>query len=281
MFARTISPYISKYLKEVSPQAKGGEILIRNEAAAAGRKGYNMVFNAKPDGYTIGSVDSSVVTDNFLETPEIDYTKFTYLSRVYIIKRVVISHMKGFKNWDEVVNEMKKGPVKMGVGAFGRGNHVSAIILNEKVGTRFKLIPFPGLAETMGALIRGDVQVVFSGENAAMPLIEANEIRMLLMFSEASEQPGVVTIKQLGYPELAEQFGTYRFIIAPPGLEPEKKNILIAAIKKATADPGFVDWAKKARLPLAGLYGSEAENLFLKQVKFFEGVAPILTKNLK
>lgn len=195
--------------------------------------------------------------------------------------RVIITSVKGFKNWDEVVNEMKKGPIKMGVGAFGRGNHVSAIILNEKVGTRFKLIPFPGLAETMGALIRGDVQVAFTGENAAIPLIDANEVRVLLVFSATSERPGVVTIRQLGSPELAEQFSTYRFIIAPPGLETEKKNILIAAIKKATADPEFVDWTKKAKVQLAGLYGSEAENVFLKQVKFFEDVAPILTKHLK
>ena len=65
------------------------------------------------------------------------------------------------------------------------------------------------------------------------------------------------------------------------GLEAEKKNILITAIKRATAYRGFVDWAKKAKVQLAGLYGSEAENLFLKQVKFFEGVAPILTKHLK
>jgi tripartite-type tricarboxylate transporter receptor subunit TctC len=53
IYARSVSPYLSKYLKEIAPGAKGGDIIIRNESTAAGRKGRSLIFNAKPDGYTI------------------------------------------------------------------------------------------------------------------------------------------------------------------------------------------------------------------------------------
>src|SRR5574340_129803 len=50
MFARTLSIYITKYLKQLSPGCKGGDIVIRNESGGGGRKGHSLLFNSRPDG---------------------------------------------------------------------------------------------------------------------------------------------------------------------------------------------------------------------------------------
>ena len=103
---------------------------------------------------------------------------------------------------------------------------------------------------------------------------------MLLVFDDVSEYPGSVTIKELGFPELADEISSHRFIIAPPGLAAEPKKILLEAIKKATTDKDFVAWAKKAEFPLKNVYGADAEKMFRKFTKSYEDLAPLLKKNL-
>src|SRR5574340_962146 len=52
---RGMAPYFTKWLKTVSPGAKGGEIKVKNMTGGNGGKATQYMFSdAKPDGYTIG-----------------------------------------------------------------------------------------------------------------------------------------------------------------------------------------------------------------------------------
>ena len=280
IFARMISPYLAKYIRAVASVPRGGDIIIRNEPAAAGRKGRSLILHARPDGNTIGIMDTSTITDSIVGEAEIDLTQFTFLQLAVSTTKVVIGSTKGFANWDEVVQALKKEPVKMAVGPFGRANHVSAIVMNETMGTKFKMINFPGTAPSVSALIRGDVQTVIASEDSVKGLVDSKEARVLLVFNEVSKYPGAVTIKELGFPALAEQLSSHRFIIAPPALEKEPQKILMAALKKATADGEFLAWAKKNEVPVRNIYGNEAAKVFLQYKKFYEDNAQILKKYL-
>ncbi len=280
-FARTISPFITKYLRELSPGAKGGEIMIKNEPAGAGRKGRTQLFNSKPDGYTLGIMDTAPITDSIVTgDTEFDFTKLTFLLLGTTITKLIAAPKNGYNSWNEVMTAHKKETIKLGVAQFGRGNHVSAIIMNEKLGTRFKVIPFTGSAESMNALLRGDVPLCVVAEDAVTGLIKAKELKILLSFTEVSEYPGAVTIKDLGHPELVDQINNHRFIVAPPGLPDETKRLLLEAIKRATADREFLALAKNANFNLKNVYGNDAERLFLQFIKFYGEIAPVLKKNL-
>ncbi len=279
IYLRSLSPYLSKYLKVVSPGATGGEIVMRNEPAAAGRKGYSLIFSGKPDGYLIGAVGSGSLIESIVEKPEFDFSKLTFLTLGNSSVKMLACTTKGFNNWSEVVSAMKKGPVKMAAGSFGRANHTCGIILNETAGTNFKLINFPGTAEGINALMRGDVQVVMIDEEPIQGLIEANEVRVLLIFSEVSEYPGAVSAKDIGHPEFADSFTDMRFVVGPPGLKAVPKKILISALKKAQADADFVAWAKKFKFRLKNIYGEDAAKTLMTFVKFYEDLAPMLRKH--
>ncbi len=280
IYARAISPYLTRYLKEVSPGAKGGELVMRNEPAAAGRKGYSLLFNSKPDGYTIGAIDTAPVTDNILGKQEFDFTKLTFLLLAVSTSKMIVASKKGFKSWSEALAASKKESVKIAVGSYGRANHVSAIVMNERMGTRFKLIPLPGTAESVNAVMRGDTQLTIVSEDTVGPLLEAGELKVLLQFDDKTEYPGAVNVKELGYPDLATTISSHRFVIAPPGLAAEPKRILIAALKKATTDKDFVAWAKKFQFPLRNIYGDDAQKMFLQFIKYFDELAPLLKKEL-
>ncbi len=280
IFARAISPYMTKYLREISPGAKGGDLVMRNEPAAAGRKGYSLLFNAKPDGYTIGAIDTAPVTDNIVGKQEFDFTRLTFLLLAVSTSKMIVTSKKGFASWSEALNAMKREPVKMAVGSFGRANHVSAIVINERMGTKFKLIPLPGTAESINAVMRGDTQTAIVSEDTVAPLLEAGELKVLLQFDVKSEYPGAANVKELGFPDLANTISSHRFVIAPPGLAAEPKKILIAALKKATTDKDFTAWAKKFQFPLRNIYGDDAQKMFLQFIKYYEDLAPILKKQL-
>lgn len=283
VLARVLSPYLSKYLQEVSATANDGGIIIKNEPAASGRKGRSMIKRAKPDGNTLGIMDSSTVTDNIVGDAELehtDLTKFTFLLQAVSTNKIIASSKKGFTTWEELIYEMKKRPVKMAVGSFGRANHVSAIIMNERMGTKFKLANFLGTSGGVNAVVRGDVDVLITDEESVKELIDAGVLRPLLSMTESGDYPGVASMQQIGFPELAESCSSHRFIIAPPGLEAEPKRILLTALKKATHDAEFVAWAKKFNVHLRNIYGSDAEKMFLKYKKDYENLAPMLKKYL-
>jgi tripartite-type tricarboxylate transporter receptor subunit TctC len=280
IYARAISPYLTKYMKQLSPGAKGGVIMLKNEPAAAGRKGYALLFNSKPDGYTIGAMDTGVVTDSIMETSEFDFTKLTFLLLAVSTTKMIVTNKKGYNSWQEALSAMKKEPVKIAVGSFGRENHIGAIVAQEKMKTNFKLIPLPGTAESMNALLRGDVQTAMVSEDAVKPLIDAKEVKVLLVFNETNKYPGAVSVKEAGFPVLADDVGSHRFVVAPPKLAPEAKKLLLEALKKANSDKDFLAWAKKAEFPLRNLYGNDAEKTFREIVTTYRELTPLLKKYL-
>ena len=281
LFARAIAPFISKYLREVSPDAKGSTIVIRNQGAGGGQKAYSMLFGARPDGYTLGSVDTSVITDNIVEKPEFDFTKLTFLALGYFSTKMIVTSKNGFKNWNEVAAAMKKEPVYMSVASFGASNHVAGIILNEKAGTNFKIINFPGPVEGLNAVMRGNVQVSLLTENVAVGLLEAGELRVLLELTKGTSYPGAVSLKEIGFEQLADSMSNSNYIVATPNLAEEPKRILIEAIRRATNDKQFEAIAKKGKFTLGKKYGKDAGDLYLGFIKYYESIAPILLKHLK
>ena len=132
----------------------------------------------------------------------------------------------------------------------------------------------------MGALIRGDVDVVMVSEDSAKGLIDAKEVKVLLAFNDRTDYPGAMNIKELGFPDLIDQDSSHRLVIAPPNLAAEPKRILLAALKRASDDPGFIAWAQKAHSPIKRVFGADTEKFFMKFVNFYREMEPVLKKTL-
>ena len=279
--ARAVSPYVTKYLREGSPGAKGGYVVIKNEPGASYHKGYNMIYNAKPDGYTIGAMDMSFATETLISKLEFDLDRFTYLLRVMTTQRLLVTNKNGFQSWQEMLKSAKTKELRWGVGGFGRALHIDSIIVKEAVGIPARFIPLGGTPECMSALLRGDIQVALVSEDSVKALIDAKEIKALAEFSEESDSIGVPSIKELGYGDLASKVGEHRYVIGPPALPKAIRNTLIGAYKKAFGDKEFLAWTKKAGAVLSPLYGNEAESETRRIFKFYlDDLKPLLIKYL-
>ena len=283
LLARGLSPYLTKYLREASPGAKGGVLILRNEPAAGGQKAYNMVYNARKDGYTLSAFDIAFATETLLEKLDFDIDKFTFLIRAMSTTRLIVTQKTGFANWDEMLKSAKTKELKWGTGAFLKSTQIDSIIVTERAGIPTRFIPWGGgTAECMNALIRGDIQVALVSEDSVKGLLDAGEIKVLAAIAEKSKYPGAPSIKDLGFPDLIEKVGAHRFVVAPPALPNEIKNILVAAFKKAMNDQDFQTWAKKIDIPMNPLFGDEAEREGQRMIRYYQqDVKPIVLKYAK
>ncbi len=282
MISRGVAPFLTKYLREVSPGAKGGGIVIRNESAAGGMKAFNTIFNAKPDGYTIGTFDTAFATETLRTKMDFDLNKFTFLLQFNTTTRLLVCKMNTFENWEAMLKFAKTKELKWGSGQFGLAIHVDSIIIRETTGIPARFIPTGGAAANISSLLRGDTHVAIISGDSAKPLIDAGEIKILADFSGTSEYPGVPSSKDLGYPSLADKVGGHRFFIAPPGLPKDVNNILVKAFKKVLNDPDFLAWTKKSQIPLQPVFGNEADQMAKKMFKLYQqDMKAILVRNLE
>lgn len=279
--ARFLSLPLTGAFKELAPAAKGGDIIIKNVPEAGGRRAYSSIFNAKPDGYTIGDFNLGFITENITSKPEFDVNKFSYLLRTGVSIRVIATRKDGFKNWKEMMAAAKEKEIKWAAGNFGRGAHIDSILAKEAMGIPAKLVNFAGTADGAAAIIRGDVQVGLFSLDSIQGLLKAGEFRLLLIFDDKSEFSGVATSTELGYPDLAENIRYHRYIVGPPGISRDVAGVIVAAFKKTLTKKEVIAWAEKMEFPILPLYGEEAEKVAKKVMNFYIKMMPTLEKYLK
>lgn len=278
---RALAPYWTKYVRELAPGCKGGEMIVKNETAAAGRKAYTTIFRADPDGYTIGGLDISFLTDLVTSKIEFDVTKYTYLARLDSSRKLVVTSKNGFTTWQEALEASKKSPLKIAVGQFGRANHVAGILMKEAINLNAKFIPTKSTAENMSMVIRGDAQVGVASEDSISNLLQAQEVRVLLTYDEDKEYPGAVSLEKMGHKDIGDYAAGQRFAVAPPGLPGEITNLLTESLKKTLADREFQEWSKKSKFSFTPLYGGDALKMAKDYVQFYQGMEPTLRKYLQ
>ncbi len=281
MTARLIAPYLSKYLKETKG-AKGGGVVIKNVTESGGARAYSSIYNGKPDGYAIGYFNAAFVADNLMSGSDIDCSKYTFIMRTHVSTRVInIRKKSSFKTWAEMMAAGKEKELKIAAGNFGRGHYIAGILVKDATKMPARLIPFPGSAENANALIRGDVDMSINLEESSTPLIESGEFGVLTTLSETSMYPGVQSIAQLGYPELADPLQLQFLLIAPPNLPKEVSDTLIGAAKKVFQDKEFLAKAGKMGIHTNPLYGADAARVAKGVFKFYEEKTPLIAKYLK
>jgi tripartite-type tricarboxylate transporter receptor subunit TctC len=281
LVARSVSIYLGKYLKETVKGAKGGDVIVKNIPEAGGRKAYSTLFNSKPDGYTIGDFNNAFVTENIISKVEFDYNKYTFIARTGVNLHLVLARKDGAKNWEEMMATGKTKELKLGTSNYGRSSHVCCILLKEVAKLPGRIVNFPGAAEAVNALLRGDVNILVTSESSTKALIDDGAFRVLAVLAEKSDYPGVPSISDLGYPQLTGPLGQQRLLVGPPNLPKEITGVLITSLKKVFQDKEFLAQAQKIEFEPDPVYGVDAERQAQAVFKYYDEMAPILKKYLE
>ncbi len=284
LVARGVAPFLSKYLKELNPNTKGGEVEVRNMPGASHAKAMNYVFaEAKPDGYTIGDfIRGNVYKFTYGKAKlSFDVREFAWLCSMGVNQRVLICNKKRFSTWEEMMAASKKEPLTFECSSVGSSEQLDTIFLKEIAGIAGKLTFSGGSAQTVGSLIRGDTDVSLMDYTPAKALIDSKEVNVLATMTEKRILPDVPTISEKGFPEVLKLLGGEcgnRMVIAPPKLAPEAKSKLIAAFKKAFEDPEFKAFRQKVGITLETCLDDKVKETIAEHAESLRKMTPTLKK---
>ncbi len=269
-FARGMSPFFTKQVKDVVPGAKGGEIKVKNMAGGGRAKAViYMHEDAKPDGYTISDFNRADMYKFIYGSEKLpfDIRNFTWVAAFTKTLRVVVSKKNGPKTFAEMVASAKKQPPIIASSTVGSSEHMETIWFKEVVGLPGKITSTGGSSVTVGALIRGDADLALMDYAAIRTLIDSGEVNFLFSMTHERLVPNVPTIIEVGYPKCLDFIGGKgRNIIGPPKLDPKVKATIIAIFKKMVADPEFQSWCEKTGNELAPVYDKEQEAEMMRYI---------------
>lgn len=160
-----------------------------------------------------------------------DVTPIARLTGEYEILAVPAS--SPFRTLDDFIRAFQARPesISWGGGSAGGSDQILAGLIADAVGVdprRVNYIPFSGGGEALSAILGGQVSVGINGLAEFAAQIEAGAVRVLAI-SSAERLPGLAapTFREQG---IDIEFENWRSVVAPPGLAPEDRRRLEAAV---------------------------------------------------
>jgi len=234
---------VMRAIADVASKSLGQPIVVDNKAGGSGTVGpATMAATAKPDGYTISQVPTTIFRMPMMQQAFWDPIKdFSYIIHLSgYTYGVTINAESQLKSWKDVVDFAKQNPGKVTYATPGAGTtlHIGMEQIAQLDGIKLTQVPFKGGAETNAAVL-GNHTVLQADSTGWRPLVDAGKLRLLMVWTSQRSPnfPGVPTLRELGYPLAVESpFG----IAGPKGMDPKIIAKLHDAFKKAIDDPGVI-----------------------------------------
>ena len=234
---------VMRAIADVASKSLGQPIVVDNKAGGSGTVGpATMAATAKPDGYTISQVPTTIFRMPMMQQAFWDPIKdFSYIIHLSgYTYGVTINAESQLKSWKDVVDFAKQNPGTVTYATPGAGTtlHIGMEQIAQLEGIKITQVPFKGGAETNAAVL-GNHTVLQADATGWRPLVDAGKLRLLMVWTSQRSPnfPGVPTLRELGYPLAVESpFG----IAGPKGMDPKIIAKLHDAFKKAIDDPGVI-----------------------------------------
>lgn len=242
---RTLAPYIEKEL--------GAKITIMNRPGASGEIAYTAMTQAKPDGYTLTSLNTpSYLTMQMDRKVRFDPKKLCMVARIVEDPGAfIVPANSQFNSLKDLVAYAKANPGKVTLGTTGLGTdeHLALLQLEKSAGVDLTPVTFNGSNEARTALLGGHITAIglnvgeFQGsdKSAFKALGQFVDERAVI----AQDLP---TAKEQGYDVI---MSTERGIAMGCEVPDAIRTKYSDAVKKALDNPEFQAQAKQQALALS------------------------------
>jgi len=220
----------------------GQPFVLTNNGAGGGSVALGIMAKEKPDGYHL----VNVTTATFALIPQFRSVPYKLDDFVPILHfgamqtGLVVRADSPWKTMKEFVEYAKKNPGKVTYGTAGVGlvSHLAMEYVAKQEGIQWTLVPFPGMAPAITAVLGGHITAA-SGDQTFAPHVQKGTLRLLATHGENRMKnfPDVPTFTDLGY----DFKGDNMFIIAAPkGIAPSAVSKLDDTFHTAMDDPEFI-----------------------------------------
>jgi tripartite-type tricarboxylate transporter receptor subunit TctC len=243
--ARTLARFMSTAL--------GQPIVVNNRAGAGGEIGFSELAKAKPDGYTIGFVN----TPNVVTIP-IERRARYRLEDFALIANVVddpgaffVATGSPFRTLADLVAHAKSKPedVTYGTSGIGSDDHLAALAFERLAGVKLTHVPFAGASAVRNALLGRQITIASLNMGEGIADMQSGTARALGQMAERRWEaaPDTPTFREQGF-DIVE--GSMRGVAAPAGVPREVLDRLVGAVRQAMESAEFQQLATQQALPL-------------------------------
>jgi tripartite-type tricarboxylate transporter receptor subunit TctC len=247
---RIIIPYpaggstdvLSRFLAEKLKDLFGQTFVIENRPGAGGNLGITALTGSPPDGYTIASATvGHFAINQFLYSkmpydPERDIVPASLtweLPNVFVVAsdHVPAKTLAEFISWAK-----QKGRVNFGSPGVGTSPHLSGVMFSKRAGIDAVHVPFRGAAQTIPAMLSGDVNFAIDNLASYVSTIDSGKMRALAVTSAQRwpTMPDVPTMGEAGIKDFVVT--SWAAFVVPAGTPRPIIDKIAAAMKTLAAD---------------------------------------------
>ncbi len=248
--ARPTSAALEKVLKQ--------PVTITNRPGAGGAVGNAVVAHAKPDGYTIGMLLSSVsvipaADELFNRKPAYTLDELRTIALISADPMILIVAAKSnWKSVKDLVDDIKKKPGQYSFsssGIYGALHMPMEMFFHAAGGLKLRHVPTKGGAPALRQLLGEHVDFTAGGPAAIGPHIRSGKLRPLASWGENRHPayPKVPTFRELGYDIV---YYIWAGMFAPAGTPDSVIKVLRDATRTAVASADFKKAMKNLNSPI-------------------------------
>ena len=247
---RIIVPYpaggstdvLSRILGERMKEIFGQPFVIENRPGAGGNIGIAVVTGSSPDGYTIGAA-----TIGHFAINQYLYSKMPFDAERDMVPAsltwelpnvfVVATDYCPAKSVSEFISWAKqKGRVSYGSPGVGTSPHLSGVMFVKHAGLDAVHVPFRGAAQTIPAMLAGDVNFAIDNLASYVPAISSGKMRALAVTS-AQRWPTMADVPTMGEAGVKDFIVTsWAAFVVPAGTPRPIVDKIAGAMKKIAAE---------------------------------------------
>jgi tripartite-type tricarboxylate transporter receptor subunit TctC len=233
-------------IAQVLGQQYGQPFVIENRVGGDGIIGAEACIKAAPDGYTLCSTDSAVITANPIVRTSLPYDPardFAPIIHLGFGNAYLLVHpdlpVRSVKELIELARA-KPGALAWGTAGPSSSGHMYAEYMRNSRGLQFLMVPYKTNTQAMQSAVAGQVQVVSYQIGLAKPVVDAGKLRALATAGTERSPlaPDLPSFKELGFDVSISPWWGWFAPSATPRAVVQRLN---ADIAKLYTDTGFKD----------------------------------------
>ena len=264
----TAARVIAKFAKKYFPKS----FVIVNKPGAGGQIGFEALAFSKPDGYTIGFINTPHIISHYVSgKAKYKISDFKPICNVVTDPGVLAirADEKRFSTLKGLVTYAKLHPGELSAATTGPGgdDSIALLLFMKQAGINIKDVPFSGSSGEKAALLGKHVDFAMVNVSQVLSLAKEGKVKMVAVMADKRLKalPDIPTFKELGYNVISD---SSRGIAAPAGVSDEIINQLKEVFAKVIEDPDFIAQAKKSGLYIILNYmDSEQFSQYLKDLQ--------------
>jgi len=264
---------MARFIAEGLEKELGQKVVVINRPGAGGEIGFTDVAKAKPDGYTLGTVNLPGLINLTLmrpDTVQFSVDDFEKIANIVLDPSTITVNVDSpFQNLTDLIDYAKEHPkaVTIGNSGVGSSSDMETLYFNTIMDIETTAVPFEGDAGVRAALLGSHIMAAAIKISEADPYLAQGTMRILGVMADERlpKYPDIPTFKEQGVDIVSS---SARGIAGPKGIPQDIIETLSKAIEKVVKSDFFVQKAADMNMPLYYLSPEEYKEFFKSQEVF-------------